>query len=190
MVFDHQAFDREHDVGDILLDALDRGELVKRAGQFDLGDGTPFQARKQDPPQAVADRGAKATLERLCRELAVCVGQRVAIGRNTARATPDLASEYACDRSLARSLREYGHLEHNSMIRLACTGIDTSSAPGSRSTRASGIAAVDPRQEVGHIPPKLGKRGMDKLQALGPVFDPHQVARLAPDNSEYRPDDH
>ena len=75
-VLDHQALDVEDDVGDVLDDAGDGGDLVLHALDLDAGDGTAFQAGQQDAAQAVADGHAEAALERLGDELAVGVGQR------------------------------------------------------------------------------------------------------------------
>jgi len=46
---------------------------VVGAFDFDLADGRAFQRGKQDPPQAVADGGAKAALKGLGGEFAIGV---------------------------------------------------------------------------------------------------------------------
>src|SRR5262249_37418939 len=72
-VLHHQALDVEDDVGDILDDAGNRGDLVLHALDLDTGDGTAFEAGQKDTAQAVADGHAEAALERLGVELAVGV---------------------------------------------------------------------------------------------------------------------
>ena len=76
VALDHQRLDVEHDVGHVLDDAGQRGELVLGAVELDPGDRAPLQARQEDPAEAVADRHAEAALERLGNELAVRRGQR------------------------------------------------------------------------------------------------------------------
>ena len=71
VVLHDQRLDVEHDVGDVLEHALDRGEFVLGVVDLDLRDGAAFQAGKQNAAQAVADRRAEAALERLGDELAV-----------------------------------------------------------------------------------------------------------------------
>ena len=63
----------EDDVGDILDDAGERGELVQRAFDRDVRDRRALQRRQQNPAQRDAERRAEAALERLARELAVGV---------------------------------------------------------------------------------------------------------------------
>ncbi len=53
-VFHDQTLDVEDDVGYILDDAGNRGDFVLDALDFDLGDGTAFQAGKQHAPKTVA----------------------------------------------------------------------------------------------------------------------------------------
>jgi hypothetical protein len=79
VVLDHQRLDVEHDVSHVFQNAGNRRELVLRAADFDLRDRAPLQARQQHPPQAVADRRAEATLERLGCEFAVGTAERVRI---------------------------------------------------------------------------------------------------------------
>ena len=71
VVLHHQRLDVEHDVGDVLQDARDRGELVLGVVDLDLGDRAALEAREQHAAEAVAHRGAEAALERLRHELAV-----------------------------------------------------------------------------------------------------------------------
>src|SRR5262249_32591568 len=78
-VLDHQALDVEDDVGDVLDDAGDGGDLVLHALDLDARDGAALQAGQEDPAQAVADGDAEAALERLDGKLAVGVRQGVAV---------------------------------------------------------------------------------------------------------------
>jgi hypothetical protein len=71
VVLHDERLNVEHDISDVFEDALDRGELVLRVVNFDLGNRAAFQAGKQHAAQSVADRGAEATLERFGYELAV-----------------------------------------------------------------------------------------------------------------------
>jgi hypothetical protein len=82
VILDHQRLDVEHDVGHILDDTRQGGELVLRTLDFNLCDGAAFEARKQNPPQAVADRRAEAALERFGDEFTVGGGQRVLIAND------------------------------------------------------------------------------------------------------------
>ena len=66
-------------------------DLVLHALDLDLGDRAALQAGQEDAPQAVADRDAEAAFERLDVELAVGVGQRLAVADDPAgqfQATP------------------------------------------------------------------------------------------------------
>src|SRR5262249_15493288 len=78
-VFDDETLDVEDDVGDILDNAGDGGDLVLNALDLDARDGAALEAGKEDTPQAVADGDAEAALERLGVELAVGVGQGLAV---------------------------------------------------------------------------------------------------------------
>jgi hypothetical protein len=71
VILHHQRFDVEHDVGDVLEDALDRREFVLRVVHLDLRHCAAFQAGEQHAAQTVADRRAETALERLGGELAV-----------------------------------------------------------------------------------------------------------------------
>ena len=65
----------EDDVGDILLHALQGGELVERLVEPNLGDGGAGDRRQQRAAQRVAERVAEAGLEGLDGEpLAVALG--------------------------------------------------------------------------------------------------------------------
>ena len=81
-VLHHQALDVEDDVGDVLDDAGNGGDLVLHALDLDAGDGAAFQAGEQDAAQAVAHGDAEAALERLDGELAVGVREGLAIAGN------------------------------------------------------------------------------------------------------------
>ena len=69
-------FEVQHDVGHVLDDVGDRGELVQRALDLDRRDRRALQRRQQDAAQAVAQRRPEAALERLAGELAVRRRQR------------------------------------------------------------------------------------------------------------------
>ena len=60
-------------------------ELDSSTTDFDLRNGTAFQAGKQDATQAVSDRGTKSTLERLCEELAVTGRERIRVAIDSTR---------------------------------------------------------------------------------------------------------
>ena len=137
VVLHDEALHRQHDVGDVLEHALDGRELMQRARKLDLRDGAALETRQQHPTKGIAHRGAKAAFERLGRELAVGSGERLGVGRDRAR-------QLQAPPANVHTNHSFRYLEHNSMIRLACTGIDTSSAAGRRSTRPSGIA-LSPR---------------------------------------------
>src|SRR5260370_4602754 len=79
VVLDHESFDVQHEIGDILDHAGDRGELVLHALDLDLGDGASLQARQEDAPQAVADGVAESAFEWLDVELALRIGQLLAV---------------------------------------------------------------------------------------------------------------
>ena len=103
MILDDQRLDVQHDVGHVLDDAGQRGELVLRAVQLDLRDRAAFQAGEQNPPQAVADRHAEAALERLGDELAVGRGQVFLVRRSRDWAVPVHAIEFASEASAKNS---------------------------------------------------------------------------------------
>ena len=69
-----QVLEVEDDLGHVLLDVRDRGELVGHAVDLDRGDRRPPQRGEQHPPQGVAEGGAETGLERLDLELAERVG--------------------------------------------------------------------------------------------------------------------
>ena len=71
VVLDDQRLDVQHDVGHVLQDARDRGELVLCTADLDLRYRTAFQARQQNAAQTVADGNAKTAFERLGHELAI-----------------------------------------------------------------------------------------------------------------------
>jgi hypothetical protein len=64
VVLDDQRLDVEHDVGEVLEDALDRGELVLGVVDFDLRDRTALEAGEQNAAQAVADREPRSRVRR------------------------------------------------------------------------------------------------------------------------------
>jgi hypothetical protein len=61
---DRDVLDVEHDVGDVLANACDRGELVQNAVDVHRLHGGALQRRQQDAAQRVAERLAEAALER------------------------------------------------------------------------------------------------------------------------------
>ncbi len=71
VVLDDQRLDVEHDVGDVLDHAGQRGEFVLGAVELDLRDRAAFQAGKQDAAKAVADghaeTRARTARRRTCR---------------------------------------------------------------------------------------------------------------------------
>jgi hypothetical protein len=74
---DDQALDVEDDLGDVLLDPGDRGELVQHAVDADAGDRGAGDARQQGATQGVAEGVAEAGLERLDDEPAPVLGDDV-----------------------------------------------------------------------------------------------------------------
>jgi hypothetical protein len=62
---DDQTLDVEDDLGDVLLDPGDRGELVQHTVDADAGDRRAGDARQQGATQGVAEGVAEARLERL-----------------------------------------------------------------------------------------------------------------------------
>ena len=84
VVLHDEQLDVQHQVGDVVDHAGNRRKLVMNPVNLDLGDRAAFQAREQDPAQAVTDGVAEATLERLDVELAEGVGQRFAIADDPA----------------------------------------------------------------------------------------------------------
>ena len=70
----------QDNLGNVFLDALNGGELVNHAVDLDAGHGDTGQRGKKHTTQAVAQCDAKATLQRLCHELAVA-----AVGRQACR---------------------------------------------------------------------------------------------------------
>src|SRR6185437_4530432 len=66
---DDKLLQVQDDVGDILLDPGNRGELVQHTLDADRGDRRPRNRGQQRAPERVADRVAETRLERLDREL-------------------------------------------------------------------------------------------------------------------------
>ncbi|GMA88061.1 hypothetical protein GCM10025868_33110 [Angustibacter aerolatus] len=62
---DDQLLDVEDDLGDVLLDPGDRGELVQHAVDAQAGDGGTGDRRQEGAAERVAERVAEAGLERL-----------------------------------------------------------------------------------------------------------------------------
>ena len=62
---DGDFLDVEHDVGDVLAHAGDRGEFMQHAVDLHGGHGGAAQRRQQHAAQRVAERQAEAALERL-----------------------------------------------------------------------------------------------------------------------------
>ena len=61
---DQQVLEVQDDVGDVLLHAGQRGELVQRLVEAELGHGAAGDGRQQRAAQRVAERGAEARVER------------------------------------------------------------------------------------------------------------------------------
>ena len=72
------ALEVEDDVGDVLLDALDRRELVRHALDAHARDGRAGERGEQYAAQRVAERVAEAAIERLDRERATVLLHRLA----------------------------------------------------------------------------------------------------------------
>jgi len=70
---DDQALDVEDDLGDVLLDPADRGELVQHTVDADAGHRGTRDAREQGATKRVAERVAEAGLEGLDDEAAAVV---------------------------------------------------------------------------------------------------------------------
>src|SRR6185295_16085706 len=70
---DDEVLEVEDDVGDVLLDAGDGGELVGNALDANAGDGGAAQRGEQDAAEAVAERVAEALVERLDGEGAAAI---------------------------------------------------------------------------------------------------------------------
>jgi hypothetical protein len=66
---DHELFEVEDDVRDVLGHPFDRGELVQHSVDLHLGDSGPRDGREKSPAQRVAQRVAEAGLQRLDGEL-------------------------------------------------------------------------------------------------------------------------
>ena len=85
LVLDAQALQVEDHVGDVLVHAFQRVELVVRALDLHRRDRGALDRREQHAPQAVADRVAEAALEGLDDEAAVQGRQGFGIGLHLAR---------------------------------------------------------------------------------------------------------
>ncbi len=83
------------DVGDVFHHAGNRRELVLHALNLRPRDGGTFQARQQNPPQAVRQRMAEASLERLRHKHPVRVVSACPVREQRDWAVPNHASEYA-----------------------------------------------------------------------------------------------
>ena len=68
-----QALEVEDDVGDVLLDPRDRGELVRDPLDLDGGHSGALERRQQHAAQRVAEGVAEAAIERLDHEDATVV---------------------------------------------------------------------------------------------------------------------
>ena len=67
----------QNQIGDVVDDAGERAELVQSSVDLDRRNRRSFDRRQQAAPKRIADRRAKAPLERLGQELAVGFVQRV-----------------------------------------------------------------------------------------------------------------
>ena len=74
----NQAFEIEDDVGDIFLDAREGREFVRHTLDLDRAHGSALDGRQQHPTQRVAERMAKAAVERLDHEAGPIIGKRLA----------------------------------------------------------------------------------------------------------------
>src|SRR6185436_13400818 len=68
---DAHALEVQHDVGHVLDDARDRGELVEHALDLHGRDGGALEARQEDAADRIADRDSESALQRTDHELAV-----------------------------------------------------------------------------------------------------------------------
>src|SRR5439155_22959608 len=59
-----ELLDVQDDLGDVLLDARDRRELLVHVADLDRRDRRSLERREEDAPEGVADRHAVAGLER------------------------------------------------------------------------------------------------------------------------------
>ena len=84
-VLDDQTLNVQRDVGNVLDNARDRGDLVLHALDSQVGDGGAFEARQQHAPQTVANSHAETAFKRLGHELSVGIGECRALGGNPAR---------------------------------------------------------------------------------------------------------
>ena len=75
----------QDDVGGIFDDAGDGLELVQHAFDLDRGDGGALDRGQQGAAQRIPNGGAEAAFKGLGAELAVIVGQRLGIDRETFR---------------------------------------------------------------------------------------------------------
>ena len=73
-------FEVEDDIGGVFDHARNGAEFVLDAFDADGGDGRAFDGAQQHAPQAVADGGAEAALERLGREHAIPLREGFGIG--------------------------------------------------------------------------------------------------------------
>ncbi len=78
-------FEVEDDVGGVFNDARYRAEFMLDAFDAHGGNGRAFNGAQQHAPQAVADGGAEAALERLGGEHAIPLGESIGIGDQTFR---------------------------------------------------------------------------------------------------------
>ena len=76
---ERNALEVEDQIGRILDDARQRGELVQYTVDLDGGDRRALDGRQQNAAHGVPDGHCKATLERLREELAVPIGERLQI---------------------------------------------------------------------------------------------------------------
>jgi hypothetical protein len=70
-----QLLDIQDDLGDVLLDVLDRAELVVYAGQLDRRHRRSLEGAEEDAPQRVAERHPVSGLERVDLEPAQVAGR-------------------------------------------------------------------------------------------------------------------
>ena len=141
------ALQVEDDVGDVLLDAADRRELVRHALDPHARHRRAGERGEQHAPQRVAEGVAEATIERLDRERATVVVDGLAgdsgdlevehqgpnvVGSCAAWAAVSAAHSPS---GLAR-LESLRYFEYSSTMSCSCTGAAISRRSGLRSTLA------------------------------------------------------
>ena len=157
------ALEVQDDVGDVLLDARDRRELVRDALDAHARDGGAGERGQQHAAQRVAERVAEAAVERLDRE--ACRGSprrsRLVI-RGTWKSSIEgpnvvlliVAGVGRTSASSARAWRPASrsrcYFEYSSTMSCSCTGAAISRRSGLRSTFAVSdvVVGLQPRRNL------------------------------------------